>query len=119
MSKFSVEFYKNEKGEKPAKEFILSQNAKMKAKLFGVVDLLEEYGNQLKMPYSKPIGDGIFEIRAKIGSDISRILYFFYYEGRIIMTNGFTKKTQKTPPEQIEKAKRYRQMFLERENRNE
>ena len=32
------------------------------------------------------------------------------------MTNGFAKKTQKTPQEQIEKAKRYRQMFLEREN---
>ena len=116
MSKFSVEFYKNEKGEKPAKEFILSQNAKMKAKLFATIDLLEEYGNELKMPHSKPIGDGIFEIRAKIGSDITRVLYFFYYEGRIIMTNGFAKKTQKTPQEQIEKAKKYRQMFLEREN---
>lgn len=116
MSKFSVEFYKNEKGEKPAKEFILSQNAKMKAKLFATIDLLEEYGNELKMPHSKPIGDGIFEIRVKIGSDITRVLYFFYYEGRIIMTNGFAKKTQKTPQEQIEKAKRYRQMFLEREN---
>lgn len=116
MSKFSVEFYKNEKGEKPAKEFILSQNVKMKAKLFATIDLLEEYGNELKMPHSKPIGDGIFEIRAKIGSDITRVLYFFYYEGRIIMTNGFAKKTQKTPQEQIEKAKRYRQMFLEREN---
>lgn len=116
MSKFSVEFYKNEKGEKPAKEFILSQNAKMKAKLFATIDLLEEYGNELKMPHSKPIGDGIFEIRAKIGSDITRVLYFFYYEWRIIMTNGFAKKTQKTPQEQIEKAKRYRQMFLEREN---
>lgn len=39
--------------------------------------------------------DGIFELRGKVGSDISRVLYFFYYEGKIILTNGFVKKTQK------------------------
>ena len=45
---------------------------------------------------------GIFELRAKVGTDISRVLYFFYYEGKIIMTNGFVKKTQKTPKEEIQ-----------------
>lgn len=114
MSKFSAEFYETASGEKPAKDFMLSQDAKMKAKLFGLVDVLEEYGNQLREPYSKPLGDGIFELRAKQGSDISRVLYFFYYEGRIILTNGFIKKTQKTPPSEIALAKKYRKDFLER-----
>ena len=40
---------------------------------------------------------GIFELRAKVGTDISRVLYFFYYEGRIVLTHGFIKKTQRTP----------------------
>lgn len=114
MSKFKAEFYKTESGEKPAKEFMLSQDEKMKTKLFGLVDVLEQYGNQLREPYSKPLGDGIFELRAKIGTDISRVLYFFYYEGRIILTHGFVKKTQKTPPSEIKKAKQYRKDFLER-----
>lgn len=117
MSKFKAEFFKKQDGTKPAKEFLLSQDEKMKAKLFGLVDILEEKGNQLRLPYSEHLGDGIFEIRAKVGSDISRVLYFFYYEGRIILTNGFVKKTQKTPPGEIEKAKKYRKEFLEREGK--
>ena len=96
MSEFKAEFYKTKDGSKPAREFILSQETKMKAKLFGLVDMLEQYGNQLREPYSKSLGDGIFEIRAKVGTDITRVLYFFYYEGRIILTNGFVKKTQKS-----------------------
>ena len=105
MSEFKAEFYKTKDGSKPAREFILSQETKMKAKLFGLVDMLEQYGNQLREPYSKSLGDGIFEIRAKVGTDITRVLYFFYYEGRIILTNGFVKKTQETPSSEIKKAK--------------
>lgn len=92
MNDFKAEFYRTKDGDKPAKEFMLSQDPKMKAKLFGLVNLLEQYGNQLREPYRKSLGDGIFEIRAKVGTDITRVLYFFYYEGRIILTNGFVKK---------------------------
>lgn len=53
MSKFSAEFYTKPNGEKPAKDFLLSQNSKMKAKRFGLIDILEEYGNELREPYSK------------------------------------------------------------------
>ena len=63
MSEFKAEFYKTKDGSKPAREFILSQETKMKAKLFGLVDMLEQYGNQLREPYSKSLGAGIFEIR--------------------------------------------------------
>ena len=114
MSKFEVEFYELDNGIKPAKEFILSQAPKMRAKLLGLVDILEENGTELRKPYSAPLGDGIFEQRCIFGNDIARVLYFFYYEGKIICTNGFIKKTQKTPPEEIEKAKKYRARFLER-----
>ena len=116
MSKFSVEFFETDNGEKPAKKFILSQKYKMRAKIFGLINLLETYGNQLRLPHSEHLDDGIFEIRAKSDKDITRVLYFFYHEGRIIMTNGFTKKTQKTPPSEIALAKKYRAEFLERES---
>ena len=62
----------------------------------------------MREPFSKPLGDGIFEVRAKQGSDISRVLYFFVVGKRVILTNGFIKKTAKTPPREIERAKRYR-----------
>lgn len=117
MVNFKAEFYKNENGRKPAREFVLSLEPKMKAKMFHLIDVLEEYGNELREPYSSPLGDGIFELRCKVGSDITRVLYFFYYEGRIVITNGFVKKTQKTPPREIEIAKECRKKFLEREER--
>ena len=57
---------------------------------------------------------GIFELRAQFGSDISRILYFFIVNGCAVLTHGFIKKTEKTPPEEIERAKRYRAEYLKR-----
>jgi len=51
----------------------------------------------------------------KQSSNITRILYFFYIGRRIILTNGFVKKIQKTPHNEIELAKKYRKDYLERE----
>ena len=116
MGGFIAEFYEN--GDKiPVKDFLDSLNVKMRAKLLMEIKLLEEKGTLLREPYSKPLGDGIFELRAKVGTDISRVLYFFYYEGRIIITNGFIKKTQKTPPSEIELAEKCRKEFLEKEGK--
>lgn len=114
-----MEFYTKDNGEKPAKDFILGLDVKMRAKILGLVAVLEEKGNQLREPYSKHLEDGIFEIRGKVGTDITRVLYFFYYGRRIIITNGFIKKTQETPKREIKLAKSYRKEFLERVKENE
>lgn len=97
----------------------MSLDVKMRAKILGIIEVLEEKGNQLREPYSKHLDDGIFEIRGKVGTDITRVLYFFYYGGKIILTNGFVKKTQETPKQEIKLAKTYRKDFLERVKNNE
>ncbi|MDY3060576.1 MAG: type II toxin-antitoxin system RelE/ParE family toxin [Fusobacterium sp.] len=56
----------------------------------------------------------MFELRIKFSSDITRIFYFFYVEDRAILTNGFIKKTQKTPTSEIEKALKYKADFERR-----
>lgn len=114
MDKFRIEFYTKENGRKPAKDFLLNQDKKMRAKLSGILAIMEESGSQLREPYSKYLEDGIFEIRGKVGNNIARVLYFFCIENRIILTNGFVKKTQKTPKKEIELAKQYRNDFLKR-----
>ena len=114
MQRFEVEYFEKEDGTYPAEEFILSQDVKMRAKLFRLLELLEEKGNTLREPYSKSLDDGIFEIRAKQGSNITRVLYFFYIGNKIIMTNGFIKKSQKTPPSEIDLAKKYRAEYEKR-----
>ena len=73
----------------------------------------------LREPYSKNLDDGIFELRCKFASDITRVLYFFYYEEIIILTNGFVKKTQKTPKEEIQITKDRRKDFIERVMKDE
>lgn len=71
MREYKVQFYEKENGEFPAEKFLLSLDMKMRAKLTGLIAILQEYGNQLREPYSKPLGDGIFELRGKVGSDIT------------------------------------------------
>ena len=119
MDKFTIEFYEKENGDIPVEEFLLSLNVKMRAKLVGIMKILQEKGNFLREPYTKHLEDGIFELRGKVGSDISRVLYFFYYDGKIILTNGFVKKTQKTPKAEMGRAKAYRNDYLERCGKNE
>ena len=85
---YEVEYYELPDGSRPAEEFILAQDVKMQAKIFMALEFLEE---------------------------ISRVLYFFVVGKKVILTNGFVKKTQKTPPREIEKAKRYRADHQQRE----
>ena len=111
---FVAEFYEKENGDQPAKEFLLSLDKKMRAKMLDTISILQDNGYELREPYSKHLSEGIFELRAKVGSDISRVLYFFYFDRHIILTNGFIKKTQKTPKTEVEKAKSYRADYLKR-----
>lgn len=114
MPKFEVEFYETEKGDQPAKDFLLKLDKKMRAKMVSTIAILQDNGYELREPYSKHLSEGIFELRAKVGNDITRVLYFFYVDKQIILTNGFIKKTQKTPSGEIEKAKKYRADYLQR-----
>ena len=117
--KFEVQFYEKENGERPAEEFMLSVDDKMRAKLSGLVKVLAEKGNNLREPYSKSLGDGIFELRGKVGNNTTRVLYFFYYDGIIVLTNGFVKKSMKVPKKEILKAKIYRNDYIERCEKHE
>ena len=114
MPTFEVNFYHKADSSCPVREFLDSLDEKMLAKMLGTISLLEANGPQLREPYSKPLGDGIFELRAKQSNNITRVLYFFVVGRQVILTNGFVKKTQKTPPEEIALAQKYRADYLHR-----
>ena len=114
---FKIEFYETEDGKEPVKEFLDSVDDKMAAKLIGLMEVLAEKGTELRKPYSEHLDDGIFELRCKQGSNITRVLYFFYVGKKIIATNGFVKKTQKTPPREIKLAKERRADWLKRHDK--
>ena len=112
---FKIIYHKLANGDKPVKLFIDGLETKLKVKMMFSVKLLKELGYKLREPYSKHLEDGIFELRAQSGNNISRVLYFFYVGEQIILTHGFIKKTQKTPREEIDKAKAYRKDFYKQE----
>lgn len=115
MKRFNVIFYEKEDGSRPALDYINTLSDKMRAKIYKIASMLELDGTRLRMPYSEALKDGIFQIRAQQEGNISRVLYFFAVGKTIVLTNGFTKKSAKTPPEEIELAKKYRADFEKRE----
>lgn len=116
---YTVEFYETADGKTPVEDFLLSLDRKMRAKVIHLIDLLEEKGISMREPYTKPLEDGIFELRCKLGTNLARTLFFFYHGGKIIITNGFVKKTQKTPKEEINLAITRREDYISRSDRNE
>ena len=113
-SAFELELYETADGKSPAADFLDSLDPKMRAKMIGLMVLLEEKGSALRYPYSSALNDGIFELRGQFGSNISRALYFFYAGHHIVVTNGFVKKTQRTPPGEIKLAKERRKEWIKR-----
>jgi phage-related protein len=77
----------------------------MRGRMFRLIERLRNEGNQLKMPHSKSIGGGLFELRVG-DKNISRTLYAFAVGQKIYLLHTFIKKTQKTPPGAIETARR-------------
>ena len=92
---------------------------KMKAKLLSMLEILSEKGTNLRLQYSEHLDDGIFELRCKQGGNITRVLYFFFVGKKIILTNGFVKKTNKVPPKEIKLAKERRNDYIKREGSHE
>ena len=110
--KFEVRFYKLPSGKCPVEDFLDTLDHKMRAKILRLVLLLKENGNDLREPYSKCLEDGLFELRVKQGTNITRVLYFFMIDKEIVITHGFIKKTEKTPRAEIELAKKYREDYI-------
>ena len=105
---YEIILYDTEDGRCPMQELLDSLEPKLLAKTLRTIDLLEMNGPLLREPYSKPLENGIFELRTKQGSDITRVLYFFIVGKKAVLTNGFIKKSQKTPKAEKELAKKYK-----------
>jgi phage-related protein len=61
--------------------------------------------------------NGLYEARIQLGSDIWRVFCFFDNGKLVILLNGFTKKTQKTPKKEIEKAIQLKQKYYDTKNK--
>ncbi len=71
-----------------------------------LVELLREHGPSLRLPHSRAFGDGLFELRPRGRSGIGRALYGFLVDKRIVILHAFLKKTQQTPMNDLQLARK-------------
>lgn len=99
---WKIFLYTTNRNERPVKEFIKSLSPLSTAKISHTINLLKEYGNFLRMPHSKKIGDNLYELRIR-GKQEVRIIYAFKNKN-IYLLHAFQKQTQKTPKNDIKIA---------------
>lgn len=109
-----VIWYIKENGRNVIADFINSQEIHMQAKIVNTIRLLEMYGPDIPSKFAKHLSGDIFELRAKYSSNITRILYFYTKNNEAVLTNGFVKKTIKTPRKEIELANTRKVKYLKR-----
>ncbi|HEX9811658.1 MAG TPA: type II toxin-antitoxin system RelE/ParE family toxin [Burkholderiales bacterium] len=71
-----------------------------------IVELVIEHGPNLRLPYSRAFGSGLFELRPRGKSGIGRAFYCFLAGQRVVVLHAFIKKSQQTPEREIEIARR-------------
>ena len=108
-----VVYFVTESGRRPAEEFVKSMNVHSRKKFFSVIELFEEFGKGLAFPHAKYIGDEIFELRFESIEGSARVLYFFFDQNKAVLTNGFVKKSNKTPGREKETAVNRRQIYFQ------
>jgi phage-related protein len=70
-----------------------------------IAELLMEFGPDLRMPHSRPMGGGLFELRPRVPEGIGRALYCYVSDERVVVLHVFVKKTQATPKRDITVAR--------------
>ena len=95
-------------------DFFVKQRQKVKDKIVWTFDLIELI-EKVPETYLKYLTstDKLFEIRVQSGNDIFRIFCFFDQGNLVVLANGFQKKTQKTPKQEIEKALKIKNEYYE------
>ena len=121
---FEVEFYEDRHGKQPVKEVLIelrdmaqtSKDAHIQyQKILTHIRALETFGTRIGEPRVKHIDAGMWELRPLA----HRIFFFYWQDNKFILLHHFIKKSQRTPPKEIEKASQNRKDFLERKNQDD
>ena len=114
-----VTFYTTANGKCPVAEFIDSQTPKVAQKIAWVLKAVQEIEKVPKTYFKKLSDTDFYEVRIELSGNIYRLLGFFHNGNIVILTNGFQKKTQKTPKSEIEVCEARMKDFLARSKKND
>lgn len=115
--KWSVRTFITEQGRRPVEEFIASLAPEPRVAVIQAVRLLAHEGIDLALPHSRPVREGIHELRAWVGRNEYRVLYAHVHGRTFLLLHGFTKKTERTDERDVRTALARRAAYLERHKR--
>lgn len=100
-------FYRTEAGGEPVRVWLKSLPSREDRKRIGEDIKTVEFGCPVGMPVCRSGGGGIYEVRSDLAQNrIARVLFYFDKNGQMVLLHGFIKKTQKTPDEDLELARK-------------
>ena len=111
----TIKFYRTDSGNSPIEEFLDSLTGKQAQKITWVLQLIEQHPTIPRTYFKKLVNtEDIWEVRVRVGNNNFRLLGFYHEESLVVLTNGFQKKTQKTPSAQIKLAEQRKRKYLSR-----
>ena len=116
-AEWTTEFYVEDDGTSPVEEFLDSVDLKTRARFRWSMEQLRIRNIQAGEPLVRHLESDLWELREESGTNIYRIVYFFFTGRRIVFLHGFQKKTQKTLRQELEIARSRHHTFLAREGR--
>jgi len=114
---FAIEYVILPNGRMPGREFVDSLGEDAAAKVYAFIERLRSYGTWMQGKFVRKLTKNIFELRVKHFDRIFRVLFFYQPGMLIVITSGFQKRTEQTPPAEIARAERLRGLWLRYRNR--
>jgi phage-related protein len=98
-------FFRTEAGGEPVRDWLKGLSLEDRQRIGEDIKTVE-FGWPLGMPLCRPMGDGLYEVRTGLSQNrIARVLFYIDRKRRMVLLNGFIKKTRKTPDEELRLAR--------------
>lgn len=107
MNKWKITYY-----DEKTKTKLLKWPTKLLAKYLRIADMIEQFGPDLGMPFTKAMGNGLFEVRAKAKEGIGRAFFCIIVNQEVVILHSFIKKTEKTPKKDLDTARKHMQEVM-------
>lgn len=111
MKRIQAVFFRTAAGGEPVRIWLKGLSPVEDRKLIGTDIQTVKFGWPIGMPTCRPLKDGFYEVRTNLThGKIGRVLFYVDLRGRMVLLHGFIKKTQKTPEEDMELARRNKRL---------
>lgn len=103
--KVSAAFYQTDSGTEPVRDWLLDRTKKDRRAIGADIQTVE-FGWPVGMPVCRPMSEGLFEVRTTLEDKKIAGVLFCFHDGKMLLLQGFIKKSQKTPKPDLDLAKK-------------